>query len=616
MPVIMSNKKFETVVNNSIKNALKESSNSSQLALSSLANTPYQELIANLGFSRYGRISSNSSGTISDNVKQAMLKDAMISRVINMWISDTLQKDILTKETYLVDVAGLGDIEISDEQISTIKDCIDYLRNNSNLDDTLTSILYQVIVYGNCTTKLGFVDRYEDTKIKLFESNKNKILNETASWDKDKITELLEAPNYDDYKYDENTKRNKKIVRLSGRYYLEILPHRLVPLNHKGITVLYLDLSNTNKVLNPKNITSFINRRGNTKTIALKQDSEDVQSEVYTLDIGESFIDNAVTPWSMLQSVEDCTMLALMTRSAIYRLFQVDVGAMSTTDTEKFIQEFKSRLQKRESINIRENYYSATNTQLPLGDSIIIPTRNGIGTINLQTVGNDLSIDTDNPLKYFRQQLLAALGIPEGLIYGDTGNGGLINTSAVKQDIRYLRTIQQFTSILSRGLEDIFKDYLKMIGIDITNIDIKVNFAQINNEDDLDRIELEQTKQDALSRVIDSLSSLGITFDNGQYSKTREILITRYLDGEILDAIKEDEENGDFGNPSDNQEKPSGNRPPINRDFSTNIDIDNMEEPSTEEPNEENTEISEETPSLNLDNLANNAEEPIDQTEI
>lgn len=300
-------------------------------------------------------------------------------------------------------------------------------------------------------------------------------------------------------------------------------------------------------------------------------------------------------------------MLALMTRSAIYRLFQIDVGAMSVEETEKLIQEFKGRLTTRETINVRENYYSSAQTQLPLGDSIIVPTRNGVGTVNLQTVGNDLKLDTDGPLKYFRQQLLAALGVPEGLVYGDTGNGGLINTSATKQDIRYLRTIQQFTYILSEGLKDLFKDYLKMIGVDVSKLKLEVNFAQINNEQDVERIEYEQQKQDALSRVIDSLSALGITFDGGSYTSTRDLLITRYLDSELLDKIKEDEKNGDVNNTgggNGGNDRPHSSGPPISG--GPNIDID-MNEP--EENNENGEETTEENGEDEIIPLDDNPEE-------
>ena len=83
-----------------------------------------------------------------------------------------------------------------------------------------------------------------------------------------------------------------------------------------------------------------------------------------------------------------------------------------------------------------------------------------------------------------------------------------------------------------------------MIVVDISKLKIEVNFAQINNEQDVERIEYEQGKQEALTRAIDSLSALGITFDGGAYKEARNLLISRYLDSELLDTIKKDEENG------------------------------------------------------------------------
>ena len=593
---------------------LNESSKQVQIDVSSLLNLPYYASIQRLQSS-----SDSSLYGITSEVKKSMLKDPIISRVINMWISDTLSKDVLTKDIYSVDIELLDSTKESKEiekELATIQESVEYLRVNSNLDELLPQILYNVIVYGNATIRLGFIDGYEDTKIKLFESNKKKLLKETESWTSEDTTKLLEAPNFDDYLLDDTTKKkNTKITRLSGRYYIELLPKRIVPLKHKGITILYMDLDNTTKVLNPKNITSFINTRGSIKTISIKQESDDIVSDLYEMHLGESFIDNAVTPWSMLNSVEDCTMLALMTRSAIYRLFQVDVGSLSTEETEKFVQEFKARLNTRESIDIRNQYYSSAHTQLPLGDSIVVPTRNGIGTISLQTIGNDLKLDTDAPLKFFRQELLAALGVPEGLIYGDTGNGGLINTSATKQDIRYLRTIQQFTYILSEGLKNLFKDYLKMLGVDISKLGITVNFAQINNEQDIERIEYEQTKQEALVRVIDSLSALGINFDNMAYTETRNLLIKRYLDSELLESITQDEKAGDVSKDTGDKEKSKErhssfggiSRPKDNP--GPEADFDSLEEEPTENNSPEEDEIlpldspEEETPGTNLENL-------------
>ena len=511
--------------------------------------------------------------------------------IINMWISDALHKDVLTHEIFTVDVAKLED-DIDDDTINRLNDSIDYLLINSNILDILPQVLYRIITDGVVSVRFGFVDKYEDTKVKLFESSGHKLFESDGGKVLSEADEHYFSDFGDDVKSSldnstsEYTYSNLSVDKMSklkksklvGRYFFEVLPSSLVPFTNKGITVFYLDLDNTVKILNPRNITTFINSRGNTKTISVKANPDDIVSTQYEIPLGQSFIDKAVTPWSMLNTVEDCTLLALLTRSSIYRLFQIDVGAMSTKETDNLILEFKKRLTTRETVDVRKDYYSSAQTQIPLGDSIIVPTRNGVGAINVQAIGGDMDIKTQEPLDYFREQLLGSLGVPKTLIYGDE-SGQLINTSAARQDVRYLRTIQQFTSILSQGIEDIILQYLDLLGVDHTKVDIHVVFAEINNQDALDRIEFEQAKQDALDRAITSLNNLGISFEDGKYSGVRNLLVTRYLDAELLDKITEDE-GKDMQNLVPSDEEPSQDEEggehkslPSGTDFNNPIDV-------------------------------------------
>lgn len=568
------------------KATLNESSNKTQMNMSDLFNLPYYNFITSLSTFRL-----NAARTLSSEIKKSMLEDATISMIINMWISDALHKDVLTHEIFTVDVAKLED-DIDDDTINRLNDSIDYLLINSNILDILPQVLYRIITDGVVSVRFGFVDKYEDTKVKLFESSGHKLFESDGGKVLSEADEHYFSDFGDDVKSSldnstsEYTYSNLSVDKMSklkksklvGRYFFEVLPSSLVPFTNKGITVFYLDLDNTVKILNPRNITTFINSRGNTKTISVKANPDDIVSTQYEIPLGQSFIDKAVTPWSMLNTVEDCTLLALLTRSSIYRLFQIDVGAMSTKETDNLILEFKKRLTTRETVDVRKDYYSSAQTQIPLGDSIIVPTRNGVGAINVQAIGGDMDIKTQEPLDYFREQLLGSLGVPKTLIYGDE-SGQLINTSAARQDVRYLRTIQQFTSILSQGIEDIILQYLDLLGVDHTKVDIHVVFAEINNQDALDRIEFEQAKQDALDRAITSLNNLGISFEDGKYSGVRNLLVTRYLDAELLDKITEDE-GKDMQNLVPSDEEPSQDEEggehkslPSGTDFNNPIDV-------------------------------------------
>lgn len=585
----------KTKLNESQK--LQEASKLSQMDLIRLMGQPYYQFASQV-------TSIRQNNNLTSVVKESMLKDPIISRIINMWISDTLSRDIISDKIFEVVITN-NHSKKEEKEINKIiedaKSAIDYLLENSNIEDSLDKILYRIIIDGIISVKLGFVDLYEDTKIKLFESNKrkaNKLLETETFTDENKRKELLEATTYDDYVNDTmsySMKTRIKSTRAIGRYYLEVLPQKIVPLKHKGITVLYLDLNNSLKVLNPRNITTFVNTRGGNKILSIKENPEDIESTVYDLPMGMSFIDQAVTPWSMYNTVQDCTLLAMLTRSAIYRLFQVEVQALDTKETETLLQEFKKRITSRETIDVRSEHYSSAQTQIPLGDSLIVPTRNGVGTINVQSIGGDLDVRTEEPLNFFREELLASLGVSKDLIYGSEG-GSLVNTSATRSDIRYLRTIQQFTSILSLGLEDIFKDYLVMIGTDLSDITVKVIFKQLNSEEALQKMEYEQTKQDSLNKVIESLGNLGIEFGNGKYLNLRDELIKRYLDDTILDLIRQDEKNQpqepqltpEEEGGEDDGEDTNISAPTSNFDFGGDNEI-----PSDEEMNPEDTELPE-----------------------
>lgn len=521
---------------NKEKTVLKESNKNTQRDITSMFQQPFYHFASQLSMVKGQQV-------ITSTVKQAMLKDPIVTQIINMWISDTLSKDVLSNEMFEVKIKSNASSGITDERLNDIKNNLDYLRENSNIESQLTSILYSIITNGIISTRLGFVDRHEDMNIKLFESNKNKVLKETQGWSTEESKKLLEASNYDDYENRTESyifRQRQNNQRLMGRYYLEILPQKLVPLNHKGISILYLDLNNPTKVLSPKNITTFVNTRGGVKTLSIKEEADDIESTLYEIPLGRSFIEQSVTPWSLYNTVQDCTILALMTRSSIYRIFTIDVGAMDTKATDALMADFKKRLTTRETFDVRSQHYSSAQTQVPLGDSIFIPLRNGTGDLNVQTVGGDLNIQTEGPMKFFRQEFLASLGIAESLVYGDQ-NGGLINTSATRSDIRYLRTIEQFTSILSLGLEGIFKDFLKMLGIDLSGISLTVVFSKLNSEEQNQKMEYEQKRQEALDRTISSLNNLGIEFSDGKYTTTRNTLITRFMDEELLSAIKKDE---------------------------------------------------------------------------
>ena len=209
-----------------------------------------------------------------------------------------------------------------------------------------------------------------------------------------------------------------------------------------------------------------------------------------------------------------------------------------------------------------------------MGDSIFIPTRNGIGVIDVKTVGGDINLHDAVDLDYFKDKLFAGLRIPAPFLgFTESLPGGIGDTSLTRMDIRYSRTITRIQSILSEGLKDLCLLYLKFTRTEkaLEELpDFKIIFTSVNSAEDIARADLKKTQMDTLKQILDGLKGLGVDIaaNSEGYEHTRQQLIKEFFGSIILDKILNDEKtmvvqgptegnpkdlggDGDFGGDSD-----------------------------------------------------------------
>ena len=90
------------------------------------------------------------------------------------------------------------------------------------------------------------------------------------------------------------------------------------------------------------------------------------------------------------------------------------VSETNYSETSKILNDLKRRIKEDETIDIKSKIYNSSLNGVPLADSIFIPTRNGVGVIDVKTVGGDASnaLNDAIDLPYFRDKLFAGLRIP------------------------------------------------------------------------------------------------------------------------------------------------------------------------------------------------------------
>ena len=617
--------------------------------------------LATYNFVRAIRTIDGSANSL-DNMYERMMQDSVISSAVDMYVDDALQVDPQRQSIFWVELDTPDDYVEDYLSKGLTKELERFLKDDLRMDKELRDIAKRVVVYGDAPVKLDFVDEYEDDKLQLIDVNKKqfesvseecgKILKESAdlstgvkprnidynSWvgkplinKSTQFVHLKESLN--------NIKKNQKILNesvtskkaklyedelvnikrvIKGRWYAELLGSgsNIYTLRSRGKILAYIDRNNVNQIIDGRYIVNFSNNTGKNRVTFEVGDQFDniAQKKIFTLSRGESYLENSRIAWQVLSALEDILLLTRMTRSILYRIFSVEVGQKGNKETKQILDALKSRIKIDETVNVRDKLYNSELKQVPLGDSIFIPTRNGIGVIDVKVVGGDVNLRDAIDLDYFKDKLFAGLKIPKSFLgFEQDLPGGLGNTSLTRMDIRYGRTVKRLQSILAEGLKDLCDLYLRMTRPENVYQELpafKVVFTSINTSEDAERIESKQVQMETLDKVLETLKNMGIDLSTGMYEETRNSLIKEWFGSDTLDLIEKDEKNqpinpnppadeggsgGDFSStPVDVQDTSGGTPPSDLMDFGDEegTEEDNTGDVGTEENNTDTEETS------------------------
>ena len=614
--------------------------------------------LATYNFVRAIRTIDGSANSL-DNMYERMMQDSVISSAVDMYVDDALQVDPQRQSIFWVELDTPDDYVEDYLSKGLTKELERFLKDDLRMDKELRDIAKRVVVYGDAPVKLDFVDEYEDDKLQLIDVNKKqfesvseecgKILKESAdlstgvkprnidynSWvgkplinKSTQFVHLKESLN--------GLKKNQKILNesvtskkaklyedelvnikrvIKGRWYAELLGSgsNIYTLRSRGKILAYIDRNNVNQIIDGRYIVNFSNNTGKNRVTFEVGDQFDniAQKKIFTLSRGESYLENSRIAWQVLSALEDILLLTRMTRSILYRIFSVEVGQKGNKETKQILDALKSRIKIDETVNVRDKLYNSELKQVPLGDSIFIPTRNGIGVIDVKVVGGDVNLRDAIDLDYFKDKLFAGLKIPKSFLgFEQDLPGGLGNTSLTRMDIRYGRTVKRLQSILAEGLKDLCDLYLRMTRPENVYQELpafKVVFTSINTSEDAERIESKQVQMETLDKVLETLKNMGIDLSTGMYEETRNSLIKEWFGSDTLDLIEKDEKNqpinpnppadeggsgGGFSStPVDVQDTSGGTPPSDLMDFGNEegTEEDNTGDVDTEENNTEET---------------------------
>ena len=388
-------------------------------------------------------------------------------------------------ETYAEDVTQTnerGDIFWAESTDAATTTHVNWLLKKLGVDRDAFSWAYNIVKYGDIYVKLLRNSDLEDSK--LFNSANNQkekpLLKEDVN--------LVIAPKNDHYAHTLEMMRN---------------PNEFFELVKYGKSMAYIqapayvqkDFTNNNEIsyftryyMNKKDVniyapTEFVHgclegstsRADEQLDIFLNDDdyNNKVNADTYTVRRGTSILTDLFKTWRELSLLENSVLLNRITKSSIIRAIQVEVGDMSTTQTQNVLARTKQLFEQKTAINTNKNASEYTNPG-PLENTVYFPTRNGKGTLSVQQIGGDVDPKQLTDLDWFNNKLFGGLKIPKQYFgFTDDAGGFSAGASLAQYSSRYGKAVKRIQKSLCQMVTDI----INLILIDAGNRSMINNFT-------------------------------------------------------------------------------------------------------------------------------------------
>lgn len=322
----------------------------------------------------------------------------------------------------------------------------------------------------------------------------------------------------------------------------------------------------------------------------LKVSDDDDEGTVYKVKSGKSILADAYHVTQSLKLLEDSLLLNRLTKSAIIRLLQVEVGDIPRTDVNNLLHRLKNNLEQKMSTDVNSGATKSFNSPGPLDNIVYMPTKNGKGAITVQNLGGDVNVKDIVDLDYFNNKKLAALKIPKQFLNFDSPEGiGGNGQSLTKVSSRYAHTIMRIQNAYLQGITNLLNYFFLDKDQDYIG---KFTLKMVSPATVEDTERSEQLSNN-IQQIGDILSLVGDLPDEKRLAILKELINTKLnmpnIASYVQDYIDELETNND--NNEDNSEDNIGdlgaddfeeddllsNPSPNNldkTDFSTDTDFD------------------------------------------
>lgn len=410
---------------------------------------PDLNLSQNIDYSAFNKFTSLASDRKTQyEAYDNMTNDTIISSALEMYADDASQYD------------NQGRLIWAEGDNPELVEYIDKLLDNLNIGKMLWAIYYNLALYG-------------DVYIRLFKKT-NDI------YDKEIYPYKNFYDNYLSNYLNENDEKelNENILDIGSKYlpYVELVdePENVYDLVKNGKTVQYAYVgSTTNSSMSSGQVTllppdQFVHiyienphiRDRESFEFTITDENGDTVPYSFKVRRGKSMLHDIYPVEREIQLLENSLLLNRISKSAITRLVQIEVGDMPKGEVRNLTRRLKTNLEAKLSINAQtkdmKNYLSSSG----IDNLIVSPTRNGKGGITIENIQADPEVKNLADLDYFTDKRFGGLRIPKAFMgYDETLSANSGGTLA-QLDARYGRSVKRLQTCVLAGITDMVNLFL------------------------------------------------------------------------------------------------------------------------------------------------------------
>lgn len=211
----------------------------------------------------------------------------------------------------------------------------------------------------------------------------------------------------------------------------------------------------------PETVDIFLDKYGD-------EVNSDSLTSSYEVKRGQSMLYDAFRNWRELSLLEMSALLNRLTRSAVVRILNIDVGDMPKNQIENYLRRLKEKIEQKAAVNTSDpGSMNEYNINGPIENTIYVPTHEGKGAINAATIGGDFDPKSLVDLEYFKNKLYGSLRVPKQYFNEtDDSTGFNSGSSLTIISAQYGKSIRKNQNVLCQMIADLVNLFLIDRGLD------------------------------------------------------------------------------------------------------------------------------------------------------